>query len=112
MLATYGPSRALPILDGNLSYAPSVSHTDLEREGTLIVYGPGPAYPPRELRWLTAERVDGLERIPVRGLTREIEGLFWYTIIPPGSVIAAPPAAQRLANRQRAPGRKREWPSP
>jgi hypothetical protein len=110
MVATFGRSRALPILDGNLALAPSVSIADLGREGALIVYGPGPIYPPQNLRWLVGERVDGLERFPLRSHEREVDGLVWYTILAPGSVIAPPPV-QHVADRQRVPGRKRERPS-
>lgn len=112
MIATYGTTRPLPIVDGILDYAPSVSIRDLERDGALIVYGPGPTYPPHNLRWLAGERVDGMERIAVPENGREIGGHLWYTIIAPGSVIARPLQARQLAMRQRSPVRKRERPSP
>lgn len=111
MIATYGSSRPVPIVDGDLNYAPSVSLADIERDGALIVYGPGPAYPPHHLRWLAGDRVDGREVIPMRSHEREVRGTFWYTMIAPGSVIAEPTTADHLADRYHAPGRKRERPS-
>ena len=112
MVATYGAERAVTIVDGLLAYVASVTVSDLERDGALLVYGPGAAYPPHELRWLVGERVDGLEQIAIRGSERGVDGLVWYTIIAPGSVIGGPSQTRHPAARQRTPVRKRERSSP
>jgi hypothetical protein len=66
-----------------LELTPWIDEQRLKREGALVVWWRSPAHPPEAYRWLTGDRVDGIEMLNLPHLRHGEPPRIIYTIVPP-----------------------------
>ena len=103
MVAVHGSQQALLLNQGDLSISPLIDRQRLQRDGVMLIFGAGPTYPPPQLKWLTADRVDGVEHFTVRSGRRSIDLPIWWTIHAPGLPVGEPSAYRVVARPPAGP---------
>jgi hypothetical protein len=71
------------LIETEFDISPWIDRQRLEKQGALVVWWRSPVHPPMAYRWLTGERIDGIEVMNMTHVRHEGPLRIIYTIIPP-----------------------------